>query len=135
MFVRTAYKCRAYPDQVQASVLNRRTFGCVRTDFLHKASTGLVRGYDVIVLEDLAVKNILAAGLTVAGGNPGHACGADVRHPRSSRVQSAVKQETQGVSPGVPVLPGRRVVNAFRLPSRTCAPARCRASHSTAGGP
>jgi len=27
--VRTAYKCRAYPDQVQASVLNR-TFGCVR---------------------------------------------------------------------------------------------------------
>ncbi len=29
MFVRTAYKCRAYPDQVQASVLNR-TFGCVR---------------------------------------------------------------------------------------------------------
>ncbi len=29
MFVRTAYKCRAYPDPVQASVLNR-TFGCVR---------------------------------------------------------------------------------------------------------
>jgi putative transposase len=27
--MRTAYKCRAYPDQVQASVLNR-TFGCVR---------------------------------------------------------------------------------------------------------
>jgi putative transposase len=29
VFVRTAYKCRAYPDQAQASVLNR-TFGCVR---------------------------------------------------------------------------------------------------------
>src|SRR5271166_3818034 len=29
VFVRTAYKCRAYPDPVQASVLNR-TFGCVR---------------------------------------------------------------------------------------------------------
>jgi len=27
--VRTAYKCRAYPDQAQASVLNR-TFGCIR---------------------------------------------------------------------------------------------------------
>jgi putative transposase len=27
--VRTTYKCRAYPDQEQASVLNR-TFGCVR---------------------------------------------------------------------------------------------------------
>ena len=29
LFVRTAYKCRAYPDQAQASVLHR-TFGCVR---------------------------------------------------------------------------------------------------------
>ena len=29
LVVRTAYKCRAYPDPVQASVLNR-TFGCVR---------------------------------------------------------------------------------------------------------
>jgi putative transposase len=29
MFVRTAYKCRAYPTPEQASVLNR-TFGCVR---------------------------------------------------------------------------------------------------------
>jgi putative transposase len=28
-----------------------------------------------------AAKNILAAGLAVAGGDPGHACGADVRHP------------------------------------------------------
>jgi predicted site-specific integrase-resolvase len=27
--VRTAYKCRAYPDQEQTSVLNR-TFGCIR---------------------------------------------------------------------------------------------------------
>jgi putative transposase len=51
-----------------------------------------------------AAKNILAAGLAVAGGNLGHACGADVRHPGSSRVQSAVKQEPQGVSPGIPVL-------------------------------
>jgi transposase len=51
-----------------------------------------------------AAKNILAAGLAVAGGNPGHACGADVRHSGSSRVQPAVKQETQGVSPGIPVL-------------------------------
>ena len=29
LVVRTAYKCRAYPDPAQASVLNR-TFGCVR---------------------------------------------------------------------------------------------------------
>jgi putative transposase len=32
-----------------------------------------------------AAKNILAAGLAVAGGDPGHACGADVRHPGASR--------------------------------------------------
>jgi len=32
-----------------------------------------------------AAKNILAAGLAVAGGIPGHACGADVRHPGSPR--------------------------------------------------
>ena len=53
-----------------------------------------------------AAKNILAAGLAVAGDTPGHACGADVRHPGSSRVQSAVKQEPQGVSPGIPVPQG-----------------------------
>ncbi len=46
------------------------------------------------------------AGLAVAGGNPGDACGADVRHSGSSRVQSAVKQEPSGVSPGIPVLQG-----------------------------
>ena len=53
-----------------------------------------------------AAKNILAAGLAVAGGNPGDACGADVRHPGSSRMRSAVKQEPSGVSPGIPVLQG-----------------------------
>src|SRR4029077_6110150 len=47
-----------------------------------------------------AAKNILAAGLAVAGDNPGHACGADVRHSGSSRVQSAVKQEPHAVSTG-----------------------------------
>jgi len=53
-----------------------------------------------------AAKNILAAGLAVAGGNPGHACGADVRHSGSSRVRSAVKQEPRSVSPGIPVHQG-----------------------------
>ncbi len=56
-----------------------RKVRAARTDFLHKASTRLVRAHDVIVVEDLAVKNILAAGLAVAGDDPGHACGADVR--------------------------------------------------------
>ena len=159
-----------------------------RTDFLHRTSARLVRDHDVIVIEDLAVKNMVrnrslakaisdcgwgtfrrmlaykaaragrhlivtgrwypssktcsacghllaalslttrtwqcpscrtrhdrdinaaqnikAAGLAVAGGNPGDACGADVRHSGSSRVRSAVKQEPQPAKAGIPVLQG-----------------------------
>ena len=53
-----------------------------------------------------AAKNILAAGLAVARGNPGDACGAGVRHSGSSRVRSPVKQEPQPVRAGIPVLQG-----------------------------
>jgi len=53
-----------------------------------------------------AAKNILAAGLAVGTGNGADACGADVRHSGSSRVQSAAKQEPPGASPGIPVLQG-----------------------------
>jgi putative transposase len=163
-----------------------RKVRAARTDFLHRTSTRLIREHDVIVIEDLAVpnmvrnrklakaisdcgwgtfrqmlsykaskagrhlividrwypssktcsacghllaelslktrtwqcpscgtrhdrdvnaaKNILAAGQAVAGGNPGDACGADVRHSGTPRVRSAVKQEPSGVSPGIPVL-------------------------------
>ena len=165
-----------------------RKVRAARTDFLHKASTRLVRDHDVIAVEDLAVenmvrnrklarvisdcgwgafrqmvgykaaragrtviavnrffpssktcsacghllaelslktrhwtcpscgtrhdrdlnaaKNILAAGLAVAGGSPGDACGADVRHPGSPPVRSAVKQEPRPVRAGIPVLQG-----------------------------
>ena len=153
-----------------------------RQDFLHRASTRLVRDHDVIVIEDLAVKNmvrnrslakaisdcgrgafrrmveykaaragrhlividrwypssktcsscghllavlslstrtwqcpscgtrhdrdinaaknILAAGLAVS------ACGADVRHPGSPRMRSAVKQEPQSATAGIPAFQG-----------------------------
>ena len=54
-----------------------------------------------------AANNILAAGLAVARGSPGDACGADVRHSGSSRVRSAVKQEPWPVTAGIPVLQGR----------------------------
>jgi len=159
-----------------------------RSDFLHRASTRLVRDHDVIVIEDLAVKNmirnrrlasvisdcgwgefrrqleykcerygrdlvvidrwypssktcsacghllaslrlstrtwqcpscrtlhdrdvnaarnILAAGLAVARSDPGDACGADVRHSGSSRMQSAAKQEPRPVTAGIAVLQG-----------------------------
>jgi putative transposase len=53
-----------------------------------------------------AAKNILAAGLAVARGSPGDACGADVRHSGSSRVRSAVKQEPRPASAGIPVPQG-----------------------------
>jgi putative transposase len=47
-----------------------------------------------------AARNILAAGQAVA------ACGADVRHPATRGVQSAVKQERWPVTAGIPVLQG-----------------------------
>jgi putative transposase len=50
-----------------------------------------------------AAKNILAAGLAVARGSPGDACGADVRHTGSFRVRSAAKQEPQPARAGIPV--------------------------------
>jgi putative transposase len=166
----------------------QRKVRAARADFLHRTSAGLVRDHDVIVLEDLAVtnmirnrslakaiadcgwgtframieykaaragrhvividrwypssktcsacghllaelslgirawqcpscgtrhdrdinaaQNILAAGRAVAGDTPGHACGADVRHSGSSRMQSAVKQEPWPVRAGIPALQG-----------------------------
>jgi putative transposase len=47
-----------------------------------------------------AAKNILAAGHAVT------ACGADVRHSGTPRVRSAVKQEPQLATAGIPVLQG-----------------------------
>ncbi len=47
-----------------------------------------------------AAKNIMAAGRAVT------ACGADVRHSGTTRVQSAVKQEPRPVRAGIPVLQG-----------------------------
>ncbi len=49
-----------------------------------------------------AAKNILAAGLAVAGDNPSHACGADVRHPEPSGCSRAVKQEPRSARTGIP---------------------------------
>jgi len=53
-----------------------------------------------------AAKNILAAGLAVARGSPGDACGAEVRHSGSSRMRSAAKQEPRPARTGIPVLQG-----------------------------
>jgi putative transposase len=53
-----------------------------------------------------AAQNILAAGRAVARGSPGDACGGDVRHSGSSRVQSPANQEPQPARAGIPVLQG-----------------------------
>jgi transposase len=50
-----------------------------------------------------AAKNILAAGLAVAGGDSGHACGADVSHPGSPGCSRAVKQELRPARIGIPI--------------------------------
>ena len=51
-----------------------------------------------------AAKNILAAGHAVARGSPDDACGAGVRHAETPPVRSAVNQEPQPVTAGIPVL-------------------------------
>jgi putative transposase len=85
--------CSACGHLLASLSLNTRTWQC--------PSCGTRHDRDIN-----AAKNILAAGLAVAGGDPGHACGADVRHPGSSGVQSAVKQEPRPVRAGIPVHQG-----------------------------
>src|SRR6266516_3103088 len=65
-----------------------------------------------------AAKNILAAGLAVARGSPGDACGADVRHSGSP---GAVGYETgtPGREPRNPRPSGRGVVKIIGQPERT----------------
>jgi putative transposase len=86
--------CSACGHLLASLSLNTRTWQC--------PSCGTRHDRDIN-----AAKNILAAGLAVAGGSPGDACGADVRHSGSPRVQSAVKQEPRPARAGIPVLQGR----------------------------
>ena len=53
-----------------------------------------------------AAQNIRAAGRAVARDAPGDACGGDVRHSGSSRVQSPANQEPQPARAGIPVFQG-----------------------------
>jgi putative transposase len=53
-----------------------------------------------------AAQNIRAAGRAVARGSPGDACGGDVRHPGSPRVQSPANQEPRPARTGIPALQG-----------------------------
>jgi putative transposase len=109
-----AYKCqrygrrlivinRWYPSSKTCSACGHRLVGLsLSTRQWRCPSCGTRHDRDIN-----AAKNILAAGRAVARGSPGDACGADVRHSGSSRVQSAVKQEPWPARAGIPVLQGR----------------------------
>ncbi|WP_440098429.1 RNA-guided endonuclease InsQ/TnpB family protein [Streptosporangium sp. H16] len=180
---RMARKQRGSNNRTKAKTKVARAHAKVRNaraDFLHRASARLVRDYDLIMIEDLAVKNMVrnrclarvisdcgwgefrrqleyktakhgrhlividrwypssktcsacghllaelslntrtwqcpscgtrhdrdvnAAKNILAAGQAVSACGADVRHSGSSRVRSAVKQETSPARVGLPLL-------------------------------
>jgi IS605 OrfB family transposase len=59
-YTRTAFTMRSGELRLAKTTARaHRKVRCARRDFLHKASTGLVRVADVIVIEDLAVKNMV----------------------------------------------------------------------------
>ena len=113
--VRTAYRCRAYPDEAQQAMLNR-TFGCVRVVWnrtlaerhrrWHADHTGMSYAESDRALTAMKEDQDLAAGRAVARDSQGEACGADIRHPGTPRVRSAVKQEPRPVTAGIPVPQG-----------------------------
>jgi len=84
-------KCSACGYVLAELPLNVRTWRCPSCRVLHDRDLN-------------AAKDILAAGLAATRGNPGDACGADVRHLETPPVRSAVKQEPQPVTAGTPVL-------------------------------
>ena len=86
-FYPSSKTCSACGHLLASLSLNTRTWQC--------PSCGTRHDRDIN-----AAKNILAAGRAVT------ACGADVRHPGSPRVRSAVKQEPQLAKAGIPVLQG-----------------------------
>jgi putative transposase len=80
--------CSACGHLLASLSLGTRHWACPSCGVLHQR-------------DENAAKNIeRAAGLAV------YACGADVRHGGATPVQSAVKQEPLGASPGIPVLQG-----------------------------
>lgn len=69
-----------------------RKVRAARTDFLHKASTSLVRAHDVIVIEDLAVKNMvrsrtLAKAISDCGWGTFRAGSSQATHLKKQRGQ------------------------------------------------
>jgi putative transposase len=119
--MRTAYKCRAYPDPEQAHVLNR-TFGCVRVAWnrtlawrqqryqADKTRTTYAQASTYLTAlkatDELAWLNEVSS-VPLQQAIRHQQAAMDVRHPGSSRVRSAVKQEPRRVRAGIPVHQGR----------------------------
>jgi hypothetical protein len=100
--MRTAYRCRAYPNDAQQRVL-ARTFGCVRVAW----NRTLAERHRLWHAEGRSLSYAASdAALTAMKKDPGDACGAGVRHSGTSRVRPAVKQEPQPARAGIPVLRG-----------------------------
>ena len=86
-FYASSKSCSACGHLLAALSLTTRTWHCPACGARHDRDTN-------------AARNILAAGRAVA------ACGADVSHPGSPRVRSALKQEPQLARAGIPVHQG-----------------------------
>jgi Helix-turn-helix domain len=117
MSMRTAYRCRAYPDEAQQHTL-ARTFGCVRVVWNRTLAARHARYAAKGTGTSYAQTDRV---LTVMKKDPGLAflnevsCvplqqalrrGGDVRHSGSSRMRSPVKQEPRPARARIPVLQG-----------------------------
>jgi hypothetical protein len=124
--VRTAYRCRAYPDtdQQQTAHYTRRAFTMPGGELRLAKTVGPQRftwswpEVDVAALDPTMVvvsrepdgrwyvTFAIETGAPGAAGQAVTACGAGVRHPGISRVRPAVKQEPRPVTAGIRVLQG-----------------------------
>ena len=100
--VRTAYRCRAYPDPAQQQVLNR-TFGCVRMVWNRTLAARQARWH----LEHRSTSYAESdRALTAMKRDPKLAFLTEVSHSGSSRVRSAANQEPRPARAGILVLQG-----------------------------
>ena len=115
--MRTAYKCRAYPDIEQVSVLNR-TFGCVRVVWNRTLAWRHARYQGEQTRTDFAQAN---AYLTAMKASDGLDWLNEVSSVRFSRRSGTSRSRSATSSPGAPVTRGTSPATAAS-PRSTPAP-------------